>query len=173
MSLESATYIDGLVAANPVAGDNFSQGDDHLRLMKAVLKASFPGISGAATATHTEINYLVGVTSAIQTQFSALSAIVGEPYTWSSKTTTYTAVAGDALLCDTSGGAFTVTMPASPVVGNAVRIVDVAGTFDTAYLTVGRNGAKINGLSEDLILNIAECSVIMVYTGATYGWRAI
>jgi hypothetical protein len=82
-------------------------------------------------------------------------------------------VAGDALLCDTSGGAFTVTMPASPVAGNAVRIVDVAGTFDTAYLTVGRNGAKINGLSEDLILNIAECSVLMVYTGSTYGWRAL
>jgi hypothetical protein len=42
MGLESTTYIDGLVSTNPVSGDNVSQGDDHLRLLKAVLKATFP-----------------------------------------------------------------------------------------------------------------------------------
>jgi hypothetical protein len=42
MGLESANYIDGLVSTNPVSGDNTSQGDDHLRLLKAVLKTTFP-----------------------------------------------------------------------------------------------------------------------------------
>lgn len=47
MSLESATFLDGLVATNPVAGDNVSQGDDHIRMLKAVLKGSFPNVDRA------------------------------------------------------------------------------------------------------------------------------
>ncbi len=42
MGLESATYIDNLVATNPTSGDLKSQGDDHIRLVKAVLQATFP-----------------------------------------------------------------------------------------------------------------------------------
>jgi hypothetical protein len=49
MGLESASYLDGLVTTNPVAGDGVAQGDDHIRLIKAVLKASFPGITAAHT----------------------------------------------------------------------------------------------------------------------------
>lgn len=173
MALETATYISDLVSTNPVAGDNFSQGDDHLRLIKKVLLATFPNLDAAMTATDTELNYSVGVTSAIQTQFNTLSAQVGEPYTWVSKTGAYTASNGDAILTDTSGGAFTITLPASPTTGNCVRLVDAAGTWDTANLTVGRNGSKINGLSENMILDVGEASVMMVYTGSTYGWRAV
>lgn len=56
MGLETGTYIDDLVATNPTAGDLKSQGDDHLRLIKATIKASFPNISGPATLTHTELS---------------------------------------------------------------------------------------------------------------------
>lgn len=42
MGLESATYVNDLVTTNPAAGDQRSQGDDHLRLIKAALKATFP-----------------------------------------------------------------------------------------------------------------------------------
>lgn len=63
MGLEAATFISQLVAANPVgATDPKSQGDDHLRLIKSVLQASFPNISGAVTSTHTQLNYLTGAT---------------------------------------------------------------------------------------------------------------
>lgn len=60
MSLESATYISQLNAANPTASDNASQGDDHIRMLKAVLLATFPSISGAVTATQTQLNAVVG-----------------------------------------------------------------------------------------------------------------
>lgn len=56
MALETGTYIDSLVAANPAATDALSQADDHLRLIKATLKATFPSVTGAVTATHTAIN---------------------------------------------------------------------------------------------------------------------
>tara|TARA_Y100000296_G_C5159888_1_gene251209 strand:- start:38 stop:745 length:708 start_codon:yes stop_codon:yes gene_type:complete len=44
MALESATYISGLVDTNPSGSDSISQGDDHLRLIKDVLKNSFPDV---------------------------------------------------------------------------------------------------------------------------------
>ena len=47
MALESGDYIDDLVATNPAAGDPIHQADDHLRLVKAILKACFPGLDGA------------------------------------------------------------------------------------------------------------------------------
>lgn len=57
MSLETATYVDSLVVTNPVgATDDRNTADDHLRLIKACLKRTFPGISGAVTATHTQLN---------------------------------------------------------------------------------------------------------------------
>ena len=71
MALETATYISDLVSTNPTASDNISQGDDHIRLLKSSIKATFPNITGAVTPTHTELNYVDGVTSAIQTQLDA------------------------------------------------------------------------------------------------------
>lgn len=58
--LESATYINQLVNSNPTGTDHYSTADDHLRLLKAVLLNSFPQISGAVTATQTELNILDG-----------------------------------------------------------------------------------------------------------------
>ena len=56
MTIETATYIDDLVATNPATSDFIYEGDDHLRLVKAVLLASFPNVGGAVTLTHTQIN---------------------------------------------------------------------------------------------------------------------
>lgn len=68
MGLETATYIDGLVATNPVgATDTVSTADDHLRLIKSTLLATFPNVAGAMTASHTELNALDGVTGATGT----------------------------------------------------------------------------------------------------------
>jgi len=63
MGLETGTYIDSLNSSNPVAGDPVNEGDDHLRLIKATVKASFPSVSGAVSATHTELNLIDGVTA--------------------------------------------------------------------------------------------------------------
>jgi len=56
MALESGTYINSLVATNPVATDGLAQADDHMRLIKAAIKATFPNITGAVTVTHTDLN---------------------------------------------------------------------------------------------------------------------
>lgn len=63
MALETATYIDGLVATNPAAVDSLAQADDHMRLIKSTIKATFPSITGAITATEAELNTMDGITA--------------------------------------------------------------------------------------------------------------
>ena len=77
MSLESFNYIDSLNAANPTTTDNVSEGDDHIRGIKTTLKNTFPNINAAVTATDEELNYVDGVTSAIQTQIDTKLPLAG------------------------------------------------------------------------------------------------
>ena len=63
MALESTTYIDGLVSTNPTGTDPRSQGDDHIRLVKSSVGATFPSLTGAVTSTQVELNLLDGVTA--------------------------------------------------------------------------------------------------------------
>ena len=58
MALETGTHINSLNASNPVSTDGLAQADDHIRLIKATIKATFPNITGAMTATQTILNGL-------------------------------------------------------------------------------------------------------------------
>jgi len=71
MGLETGTFIDDLIVTNPLSTDKRRFGDDHLRLIKKVLKNSFPTIDGAVVPSLEEINFLDGVTSAVQAQIDA------------------------------------------------------------------------------------------------------
>ena len=65
MGLESGTYISQLNSSNPTTSDDVAEGDDHLRMIKAVLKNQFSGLSGttAISASEAELNIMDGVTS--------------------------------------------------------------------------------------------------------------
>jgi len=56
MPLENAQTINQLVPTNPVATDPLAQADDHLRLIKSTIQNTFPNVTGAINATHTEMN---------------------------------------------------------------------------------------------------------------------
>ncbi len=60
MALETASYISDLVSANPAGSDTIAQADDHIRLTKGVLKATFPNLNAAVTSSPLQLNtYLV------------------------------------------------------------------------------------------------------------------
>ena len=75
--------------------------------------------------------------------------------------------------CNTSGGAFTITLPAAPVKGDSVRIFDVNKTFDTQNLTVARNGNPIMGDASDLVVSTEGAAFELVFYDGTQGWRII
>ena len=86
------------------------------------------------------------------------------------KTTTYTAVAGEGIFANTTSGAWTLTLPSSPTIGDEVSIVDYAGTFDTNNLTVGRNSQNIQGVAADLTVATERAGFTLAYTDVTQGW---
>jgi hypothetical protein len=86
------------------------------------------------------------------------------------QTSGFTAVAKRGYFCDTTSSAFTATLPVSATIGDFISFEDYAGTFDTNNLTIGRNGHKIQGLAEDLIVNQERAGFTLVYVDATQGW---
>ena len=81
--------------------------------------------------------------------------------------------AADLIAADTSGGAFTLTLPLNPSNGDAVDIFDFSETFDTNNLTIARNGSKIESLTEDLVCNVEGAYFTLIYTGSTRGWQVL
>jgi hypothetical protein len=89
------------------------------------------------------------------------------------KTSTITAVNGEGYFVDTSSGALTANLPAGSV-GAIVAFKDYAQTFNTNNLTIAANGSeKIEGLTNDFVLDIDSVAVTLVYGDSTKGWQAV
>jgi hypothetical protein len=138
---------------------------------------------GTGATTLTSNNVILGNgTSAVQFVAPGTSGniLASNGTTWTSAplpaggltyiftTTSVTAVDKQGVLTDTSGGAFTVTLPATPSVGAQVVIADAGSFWGTNNLTVARNGSTIGGLAENLICDITGASVQFVYDGTTW-----
>lgn len=73
----------------------------------------------------------------------------------------------EGVLADSSAGSFTVTLPATPTEGVQCFIND-GGDWGANPVTVARNGSTIEGLADDLVLDIAKASAQFIYSGATW-----
>ena len=92
---------------------------------------------------------------------------------WQSvQTSGFTAVAGNGYPCNTTSGAFTVTLPASASVGDTIELVDYAGTWDTNVITLDPQSLNLKGATTDLRLASERQGVRIVYVDATQGWVA-
>jgi len=163
MSLETATFISGLNSSNPTYNDPRSQGDDHLRLIKATILATFPNITGAVTPTHTELNYVDGVTSAIQTQLDAKvdesaasfnGAITETVYTLTGTTPAFSAANGTIQN-------WTLTDDSSPTdsltTGQSITLFITATTYTVTWPTISWvNGEPTLGTDSVSVVNLIK-----------------
>lgn len=141
MALESGTYIDSLVSTNPTATDSVAQADDHIRLIKAAIKASFPNVAGAMTATHTVLNGLDGRVSALEgtvpapTGTKMVFAQSAAPTGWTKDTThndkTIRVVTGTA----SSGGSNSFSSAFSNITPSGSVTTSVTGSVQNHTLT--------------------------------------
>ena len=107
-----------------------------------------------------------------------LSGGSGSAPTWGSaglstqsvQTANFTASAGNIYPVNTTSGAVTVTLPASPSAGAQVTIVDYAGTAATNNITINPNGSKIQGVAANVIISINRQAYNFVYVDSTQGW---
>jgi hypothetical protein len=148
------------------------------------LGAALPVASGGTGATTLTANNVVigNGTSAVQFVAPGTSGnlLTSNGTTWTSavpaaggieyevKTANYTAADKEGILADTSGGAFTVTLPLTPDPGAQVIVADPTGDWGTNNLTIGRNGETIADVALDLICDISGVSVQLVYDGTTW-----
>ncbi len=66
----------------------------------------------------------------------------------------------------------TLTLPASPVLGDEIWVYDATGTAGTNNITVLDNGNKINGyVGYPKLIDLDANFASFVYTGSTYGWK--
>jgi len=91
------------------------------------------------------------------------------------KTSPFTSVSGNGYFLNTSGGAITITLPASPSAGDIVAIKDYLGTWGTSCkaVTIGRNSSKLNGACSDSVRSTNNESLTMIYVDSTVGWKSI
>ena len=82
----------------------------------------------------------------------------------------YIAVNGDQIFVDTSSTPVTITLPASPSIGDQVSLLDAKNFFASNNLTVGRNGENINALASNLVVSTNGSAFTLVYANATVGW---
>src|SRR6056300_1130992 len=110
------------------------------------------------------------------TKTQKLSNVVDQIVEWQSVftgdgSTGLTAVAGRGYFIDTTSGTVTVTLPASPKIGDTIGIIDYAGTFATNNVTLDRNGNNIKGSAANETLSVSNSAYTYVYIDGTQGWK--
>jgi len=70
-----------------------------------------------------------------------------------------------------TSAARTLTLSATPSLGDTIAIIDATGSAATNNIVVSSNGGKINGTVQDLEIDVNNAAAVLVYTGSTYGWR--
>ena len=175
-AFDSADYA---TAAQGVLADGAVQPNDS-PTFNAVIATSYAGDGSALTGlpagyTNADVDAHLNYSTATTGQVLSYS---GSDYDWidagggggiayTRHTSNVTMAANEGVIADTSGGAFTVTLPATPAVGDTVVITD-GDDWATTNLTVGRNGSTIEGDAADMTMDIGGVAVQFTYDGTTW-----
>jgi hypothetical protein len=139
----------------------------------ATARSSYNYTLTVKTVSGTGIALPVGSTSLLYSDGTNISLGIQKKgyYTPSAN---YTAVNGDQVLVDTSGGGIgapvTITLPSSPAIGNEVTIIDSGNNLASNNLTIDRNGSNLLGAASNLTVSTNSVAFTLVYVNATRGW---
>lgn len=152
MPLETAAYISDLESANPAGTDQLAQGDEHIRLIKATLLATFPNITGAITKTQDELNdpdYLVPIGAITMWYGTEITVPVG----W--------AVCNGQIVTRTDGGGVMTTPDLRDRVVVGAGTIAAQGTTagaTTSAVTTGSAGSHTHTISGGEHTHTGSCS---------------
>ena len=147
--------------ASIIKTDNIQKVSDDSNIIKKCGSTITIGSSGASVAL---------ASGATQTGFGRTGTV---DWCTTAKTSPFTAVSGDGYFVNTTSGAVTVTLPASPSAGDIVSLKDYANTWDTNSVTLANNSSKINGVCGCATLDTEDQSVTLIYVDSTRGWRTV
>ena len=149
-------------------GSDTDAGDNNLRVEGTV------NIIGQLNMNTQKI---VGVVDPTANQEAATKKYVddnsGSGLTWSVISANTNAAVGHGYFINASGGNVTLTLPASPSIGNTIAVCDFYNKATTNTITIARNTKNIEGVAENLIININGAGFTMVYSDTTRGWEIV
>jgi hypothetical protein len=173
----TASAINELTVVNSAAGNapeiSSTGGDTNIDLKitpkgsgKIVLDGiSFPNTDGTA-------NQALVTDGSGTLSFASVTGRTGTvDWCTTAKTAPFAGVSGNGYFVNTTCGAVTVTLPATPSAGDIISIADYASTFQTNNLTICNNSSKINGTCNNASLSTEGQSITLVYVDATRGWK--
>lgn len=81
------------------------------------------------------------------------------------------AVVNHKYICDTTAAGFTLTLPATPVAGDSIIIVDALGQFEINPLVLAGNGKNIESIAEDMNIDVPGVQLEVQFSGDNArGW---
>ena len=134
---------------------------DTFTLPSGVTLSSAGSITNSGTITNTGTISGGTITGTIDNQVN---------WDTTAKTAGFTAVAGNGYFVNTTSGAITVTLPATPTAGDLVGIKDYANTADTNNITIDRNGSNIQGTANNFVISTEGLAITLIYVDGTQGW---
>ena len=180
----TASFKDATVVTTPatsVAYSNVTSGYSAENVQSAIdesaanLVAHVAVVSDAHVATAvTYDDTTSGLGGTVQVALDVLDGKVdslGPPSSWAILTANATLTSGQRVFANTTAGAFTITLPATPADNATIAIADFASTWGSEPLIVGRNGLSIMGLEEDMELDSSSLSVTFTFVASTQDWR--
>jgi hypothetical protein len=160
--IATITLVNG--TANGVALSNLSN-------KYTALQATYDNINPRVTS-------LEGVITNQESNIATASALAASAgyNAWQVLTASKLLVNRDRVFVNTAAGqggvgGLTLTLPAGPSLGFVVEIVDISGTASTNFFTIARNGERIQGVEEDLIFNVNNKAMKLIYSNTAKGWR--
>ena len=164
------SVVDAIVTVNATkdaAITAFNASTNGTRLTEAEadildLQGRTTNVEGFVSTNGAQYTTLQSTVSALQTSLSTV------PSSWKIITANYTALNNERIFVNQGG--ITITLPLNPTLGYQVQLIDMTGTAATTNWSVGRNGQKIQGLAENLVVNINGARMTLVYSDAVRGW---
>ncbi len=175
------------------ASNNAVAGNSSLTIVGGALTLGVPTttqgqlkLSGSSTGTITvtgqaaagTYEFDLPTTAGSSGQFLTSAGGAGAPMTWSTaglaaisvQNTSFNATSNSAYCVDTSGGAVTATLPASPANNDTIQFLDCTQTFTTNALTIGANTKSIMGTAANMIDNTTNLNFNLTYVSANTNW---
>ena len=125
---------------------------------------------GATGNTLTITNGKYRLVSTDGTNWYDILSLAGLDETWTVVADGTTLTAGQNAFANTNAGTVAYTLPASPTIGDQVKIIDL-GNAGTNNITVARNSEPIQGADADMTISTDSAAISLVYSTSDYGWR--
>ena len=158
--VKNKLQVAGITSAGPLVSDAYGNVDS-----TSSIATQFGGTGTTTSPSSGQILYSSSGTTYAPTDLSSVITVFANTEVSSNIT-----LAKNTNYFVNTSAARTLTLPASPSVGDELYIFDASNNALTNNITVQPNSSKVQGSVQNLIIDSNAATVALTYTGSSYGW---